>query len=130
MRITDTHSIEGLAAAQLAATDNALIAIDAKDYERMKVKLGSPSVAVNTGETDNVDSLCQSIRDELSEAELEQTKGILLLVRTSRERGMTMNDLLRVDSLFRALPEAGCFMRGLWYDLPEGKCRITAILWK
>ena len=43
---------------------------------------------------------------------------------------MTMDDLLRIDSLFRAFPKAGCFMRGLWYDLPEGKCRITAILWK
>lgn len=36
MRITDTHSIEELAAAQLVATENALIALDAKDYERMK----------------------------------------------------------------------------------------------
>ena len=130
MRITDTHSIEELAAAQLVATENALIALDARDYERMTAKLGSPSFAVDTGETNNVDSLCKAIRDELPEADLEQTRGILLLVRASRERGMTMNDLLRIDSLFRAFPEAGCFMRGLWYDLPEGKCRITAILWK
>ena len=36
MRITDTPSIEERAAVQLAATENALIALDAKDYERMK----------------------------------------------------------------------------------------------
>lgn len=35
MRITDTHSIEELAATQLVATENALIALDAKYYERM-----------------------------------------------------------------------------------------------
>ena len=42
---------------------------------------------------------------------------------------MTMNDLLRVDSHFRAFPEAGCFLRGLRNGLPEGKCGITVILW-
>ena len=76
MRITDTHSIEELAAVQLAATENALIALDAKDYERMKAKLGPPSFAVDTGDSDSVDSLCKAIRDELPEADLEQTRGV------------------------------------------------------
>ena len=72
----------------------------------MKAKLGPPSFAVDTGDSDSVDSLCKAIRDELPEADLEQTMGILLLVQTSRKRGMTMN------------------------GLPEGKCGITVILWK
>ena len=121
MRITYTHSIEELTATQLAAIESALIALDAKDYERMKAKLGPPSFAVDTGDSDSVDSLCKAIRDELPEADLEQTMGILLLVQTSRKRGVTMNDQLRVDSLFRAFPEAGCFLRGLWNGIPEGK---------
>ena len=90
MRITDTHSIEELAAAQLVATENALIALDAKDYERMKAKLGPPSFAVDIGDSDSVDSLCKAIRDELPEADLEQTMGILLLVQTSRKRGRVL----------------------------------------
>ena len=115
MRITYTHSIEELTATQLAAIESALIALDAKDYERMKAKLGPPSFAVDTGDSDSVASLCTAIRDP------EQTMGILLLVQTSRKRAITMNDQLRVDSLFRAFPEAGCFLRGLWNGIPEGK---------
>lgn len=130
MRITDKNSIEEFVAAQLASSADAYIAIDKDDYEFTKGLLGDPSVAIDSGECDGVDSLLETVKQDFSCEDPGSIKGIILFIMTGREKGMTMGDMQKANSLFDGVPETAQFRRALSFGYPEGKHRIVAVLWK
>lgn len=130
MRITDKNSIEEFVAAQLASSADAYIAIDKDDYEFTKGLLGEPTVAIDSGEFEGVDSLLESVKQDLSSEDSCSIKGIILFIMTGREKGMTMGDLQKANSLFEGIPKTSPFRRSVSFGPSEGKHRIVAVLWK
>ena len=131
MRITDKNSIEELfAAAQLTAIEFAYIALDKSDFEFTKRTLGEPSLAIDSGECEGVDSLLETVEQDFSGEDPSSVKGIILFIMTGRENGMTMGDLQKANSLFEGIPQTAQFRRALSFGSPEGKHRIVAVLWK
>lgn len=130
MRTTDKNSIEEFVAAQLASSECAYIAIDKDDYEFTKGELGEPAVAIDSGECEGVDSLLKTVEQDLSSEDPSSIKGIILFIMTGREKGMTMGDLQKANSLFEGIPKTAPFRRSVSFGPPEGKHRIVAVLWK